>query len=102
MITDADTTRIQYVNTTANTEQNTALADLNRQRNERVRKQFEAGYADRVELAGAELESAAALRLVTSLRLETQRTLGQLEDALQVPLIGGPQPDPSADELAHR
>ena len=54
--------------------------------------QFEAGYADRVELAAAHLEAIEAQRGALALRIEALRAQGILEDALQMPLTGGPLP----------
>src|SRR5262245_58017272 len=65
----------------------------------RARKQFDAGYIDRVELVGARLEHLAAERNALALRVESQAALGALEDALQAPLVGGPLP-PLAGERA--
>lgn len=110
-ISDADTARTRYLAAAGGVERGAALVELERRRRERARKQFDAGYADRVELASVELESAAALRLALGLQLEAQRTLSRLEDALQIPLIGGPQPEAAelssattarADEPSHR
>ena len=111
VIAEVQTARVRYVNAVKGTERADALVTLSQQRSERARKRFDAGYADRVELASAELETAATRRIALSLRVEAQRTLGQLEDALQVPLLGGPRldvpegasdADPRADDLAHR
>ena len=111
VIAEVQTARVRYVNAVQGTERADALVSLSQQRSERVRKRFDTGYADRVELATAEMETAAARRIALGLRIEAQRTLGQLEDALQVPLLGAPRldvpegaslPDPRARDLAHR
>ncbi|MCX7627066.1 MAG: TolC family protein [Methylophilaceae bacterium] len=65
-----------------------ALVETQRARLEQIRRQFDAGYADRVELTGAELELVIAEAGVLAARLAAQRALGQLEDAVQQPLDG--------------
>jgi outer membrane protein TolC len=61
-------------------------------RDARMQKQFDAGLTDRVEVTQARLESVTVERNAQAARIETQRVLGQLEDALQRPLSGGPLP----------
>jgi outer membrane protein TolC len=70
-------------------------------RAQQVERQFAAGYADRVELTAAQLETVVAQRGALAVRTEALRAQGALEDALQVPLAGGPlpQPGPSPDPL---
>jgi len=53
-----------------------------------TQRQFDVGYADRLELTSAQLELIAAEANVLAARLQTQRALGQLEDAVQQPLDG--------------
>jgi outer membrane protein TolC len=62
--------------------QSTGLAE---QRRTKVQRQFEAGYADRVDLRVAELEVAAAERALVGARLEAQQGLSALEDAVHRP-----------------
>ena len=72
-----------------------AAAQANRMqlaRNAQVQRQFDAGFADRLEVTQARLEAVNVDRNVQAARIETQRILGQLEDALQRPLSGGPLP----------
>ena len=60
----------------------------------RIEKQFNAGYSDRIELAGTRLEDISAEQAVSDARIRTQRALGALEDAVQRPLDGSaPLPD---------
>jgi outer membrane protein TolC len=68
---------------------------------QQVERQFAAGYADRVELTAAHLETIVAQRGALAVLTEALRAQGALEDALQVPLAGGPlpQPGPSPDPL---
>ncbi|MFH1043974.1 MAG: TolC family protein [Pseudomonadota bacterium] len=59
-----------------------------------IEKQFDAGYSDRIELAGTRLEGISAEQAVSDARIRTQRALGALEDAVQQPLDGSaPLPD---------
>jgi len=55
------------------------------QRAERVRKQFEAGGADRLEDRGAQLELAQGRLALLDARHQAALAAGQLEDVLQVP-----------------
>lgn len=50
--------------------------------------QFDAGYADRLELTTAQLELVTAESGVLAARLNAQQAFGQLEDAVQQPLDG--------------
>lgn len=60
----------------------------------RIEKQFDAGYSDRVELAGTRLEGISAEQAISDARIRAQRALGALEDAVQQPLDGSaPLPD---------
>jgi outer membrane protein TolC len=52
----------------------------------RIQRQFDAGYADRVDLRSTELEAALAERALVTARLEAQQGLAALEDAVQRPL----------------
>jgi hypothetical protein len=61
-------------------------------RSDQAQKQFDAGYADRVEATQARLEAVVVERNLVSAHTGAQRALGTLEDALQRPLSGGPVP----------
>jgi outer membrane protein TolC len=61
-------------------------------RSTQTQKQFDAGYADRVELTQTRIEALAVERNAQSARAEALRALGRLEDAQQRPLAGGPLP----------
>ena len=73
-------------------------------RSSQTQKQFDAGYADRVELTQARLEALAVERNALNARVDSQRALGRLEDALQRPLEGRPlpayEPAPQPDSVA--
>jgi outer membrane protein TolC len=53
-----------------------------------TQRQFDAGYADRLELTTAQLELATAESAVLAAHLKAQRAQGALEDAVQQPLDG--------------
>ena len=61
-------------------------------RSGQAQKQFDAGYADRVELTQARIEALAVQRNAQAARVEARQALGRLEDAQQRPLAGGPLP----------
>ncbi len=61
-------------------------------RSDQAQKQFDAGYADRVEATQARLEAVVVERGLVSAQTGAQRALGTLEDALQRPLSGRPVP----------
>jgi outer membrane protein TolC len=52
----------------------------------KTQRQFDAGYADRMDLRSAELEATLAERALVVARVETQQGLSALEDAVQRPL----------------
>lgn len=62
------------------------LLTAQRQRYAQSERQFEAGYSDRLELAGIRLETLGAEQGVSSAGIKLQRALGALEDAVQRPL----------------
>lgn len=59
-----------------------------------VQRQFDLGYADRLELTAAQLAVVGAESAVLAARLKSLRALGALEDTVQQPLDG------SADAIA--
>lgn len=65
------------------------LAQLQREREESVRRALAAGEEDRVALAGARVESAVAARVRLDVLERAQVAFGALEDAVQQPLTGG-------------
>jgi hypothetical protein len=68
------------------------VVQLRAARDHDTKKQFDAGYADRVELTLTQIETLTAQRNALAVAGEAQRALGALEDALQIPLTGGPLP----------
>jgi outer membrane protein, heavy metal efflux system len=93
VISEAESAQAEYAKALEGVSAAEGALRLHSAREESVRKQFDAGYADRVELILAQLEAAAARRNALSVALETQRALGALEEALQMPLAGAPLPD---------
>ena len=92
VIGDADAARARYLSAVAGAARATAILDLGAERSARTQAQFDAGYADRVDLVGVRLEQLATRRNALALRVEAQQALGALEEALQVPLAGAPLP----------
>ncbi|MBX9965738.1 MAG: TolC family protein [Burkholderiales bacterium] len=86
VIAEADAAASRYrlaweAETAARAQIDAALA-----RRSRTERQFERGYADRVELVQARLEAVASERAAVIAMLEAQQGLSALEDALQRPL----------------
>lgn len=92
IIAESDTALATYREslTGAKAAQQASLVQL--ARGGQTQKQFDAGYADRVELTQARLEALAVERNALNARVDAQRALGRLENALQRPLLGGPLP----------
>lgn len=61
-----------------------------RARSAQVQRQFDAGHSDRLELTLARIEALGVERRALEARVEAQRALGHLEDAIQEPLAGPP------------
>jgi outer membrane protein, heavy metal efflux system len=74
------------------------LVRLHATRDQETKKQFDAGYVDRLELTLTQIETLAAQRNALAAASEAQRALGGLEDALQIPLVGGPVPEWAASQ----
>jgi outer membrane protein TolC len=71
-------TREQY-------ENSAAVLEAQRRQAEALEAAFKAGGADRIEAVSARLEAAIAELAVLDAEANSQRALGQLEDALQIP-----------------
>ena len=72
-----------------------------------AKRQFDAGQIDRLELTLTQVEALSVQRNTLTMQTEAQRALGALEDALQMPLTGGPLPawalnPPPSPDLAQR
>lgn len=65
------------------------LLATQRARQQKSQHQFDAGYSDRLELAGTALETLGAERGVQQATSRVQQALGQLEDTVQRPLDAG-------------
>ena len=63
---------------------------------------FKAGEADRLQLVSAEFETASAEQARTEVFIQTQQSVGQLEDALQRPLNGTVLPLSQIDDPRQR
>jgi outer membrane protein TolC len=92
VIAEADTAQARYAKTIESEQSVRQMVDLQSAHGKEVKKQFDAGRSDRVELTLAQLETLVVERRALMARLETQRALGALEDALQMPLEGAPLP----------
>jgi len=92
VISQADTARARYQKTLENALTAQQISALQSARSKDVKKQFDAGHTDRVELTLVRLETLSAQHQALAVGLETQRALGALEEALQIPLAGGPLP----------
>lgn len=111
IITGVQTALAAYEQAAAGAQAATQTGLIQIARNVQMQKQFDAGYADRFEVTQSNLEAAGIERNALAAQIETQRVLGQLEDALQRPLSGGPLPafatgydmaDPAAQASAAR
>ena len=98
VISDADGAQARYRQAQENAAGAQRLAELQAARDQRAKRQFDAGHTDRVELTLVRLEALTVQRNVLSVGLDTQRALGALEDALQVPLAGAPAPSWTRDK----
>ncbi len=67
-----------------------ALAERQSAIERAIERSFEAGAADRLDVATARAESAVLARMSLAAAGRAQETLGDLEDALQQPLAGAP------------
>ncbi|HTS53682.1 MAG TPA: TolC family protein [Burkholderiales bacterium] len=92
VISDADGAQARYQKAQEGVASAKRVIDFQSARDQKAKKQFDAGYTDRVELTLSHLEALTVERNALSVGLETQRALGALEDALQVPLAGAPEP----------
>ncbi len=92
VISEADAAQARYAKALEGARAAQQIAVLQSARGKEAKKQFDAGHTDRVELTLARLEVLAAEHRALAVGLETQRALGALEEALQVPLAGAPLP----------
>lgn len=59
-------------------------------RSAQIQRRFDGGQADRLELTLSRIEALLVERRAANARVQAQRALGELEDAMQQPLPGGP------------
>lgn len=107
VISEADGAQARYRSAIESVGSVARAAQLSLVRGQSAKKQFDAGQIDRVELTLAQVEALNVQRNALSVRTEAQRALGALEDALQIPLTGGPLPawaigESSSPNLAER
>jgi outer membrane protein TolC len=69
-----------------------AASHMQLARSSQAQKQFDAGYVDRLDLSLSRLEMIVVDRNAYIARIEAERALGRLEDAVQRPLVGDPLP----------
>ena len=92
VISEADGAEARYRQAVDGANGSQHVVRLRAARDQDTKKQFEAGYADRVDLTLSHIETLVAERNALAVAAEAQRALGALEDALQTPLVGGPLP----------
>ena len=71
---------------------------LEQQRLNETEKLFASGYADRLALVQSRLESLGASKTAWSARRAALDALGELENVMQVPLVGSPLPRTDREE----
>jgi outer membrane protein TolC len=92
IIAETDTALVAYRQSVAGARAAHQASLTQLARASQAQKQFDAGYADRIEATQSRLEAIAVERNLWGARTGAQRALGRLEDALQRPLSGGPLP----------
>jgi outer membrane protein TolC len=92
VISEAEGAEARYRQAVEGASGSHRVVELRAARDLDTKKQFDAGYADRVELTLTQIETLTAQRNALAVAGEAQRALGALEDALQIPLTGGPLP----------
>jgi outer membrane protein TolC len=92
IIAETDTALAAYRQSVAGARAAHQASLMQLARSHQAQKQFDAGYADRIEATQSRLEAVTVERNLWGARTAAQRALGRLEDALQRPLSGGPMP----------
>jgi outer membrane protein TolC len=67
-------------------------------RSAQMQRQFDVGQVDRLELTLTRIEALLVERRAQAARIEAQRALGELENALQAPFSVGPIPVAAGDQ----
>jgi len=88
-IAEMEASLARYRTALAEFDEADRLAQLQREREESVRRALAAGEEDRLALAGARAESAVAARVRLDVLERAQAAFGALEDAVQQPLTAG-------------
>lgn len=86
VISELDQSRARYQAAQEETAKAERMLEAQQHRAAQTERQFEAGYADRLEQTGVRLETLVAEQGVLAARLRAQRALVLLEDAIQRPL----------------
>lgn len=105
IIAETDTALAAYRQSVAGARSARQASVTQLARSQQMQKQFDAGYADRIDAIQSRLEAAVVERNIADARSGAQRAQGRLEDALQRPLSGGPLPaysPPAPAEAAAR
>jgi outer membrane protein TolC len=98
VISEAEAAEARYRTALEGAGNSERLVRLHAARDQETKKRFDAGYVDRLELTLTQIETLAAQRNALVAASEAQRALGGLEDALQIPLVGGPVPEWAASQ----
>ncbi|HZP87363.1 MAG TPA: TolC family protein [Burkholderiales bacterium] len=89
---EIDTRRASYETLHAAAAASDAATRDQSVRAQQMQRQFDIGQIDRLEYTLTRIETLRAQRRADAARAEAQRALGQLEDAMQMPISGGPLP----------
>jgi len=92
VIGELDQSRTRYQAALDEAAKADQLLNAQQQRAAKTERQFEAGYADRLEQAGSQLETLGAEQGVLAASIRAQQALSMLEDAAQRPLDDSPFP----------
>ena len=94
MISEAEAAEARYRKAMEGAGDSQRMVRLHPLATRRRRNSFDAGYVDRVELTLTQIETLAAQRNALAPH-GSKRSVrwARLEDALQIPLVGGPLPE---------
>ncbi len=92
VIAEVGTRLTTYAQAVEGARAGAAASRMQLARSSQTQRQFDVGQADRLELTLARIEALAVQRRAFDARVEAQRSLGLLEDAMQLPLAGAPLP----------
>jgi len=92
VIGDLSTRLVTYLQAREGARRSAAAHFTQLDRSAQVQKRFDIGQVDRLDLTLARIETILTERRALTGHVDAQRGLGALEDALQMPLVGGPLP----------